>query len=78
LKLKKLKDPIFPSLSSLLAGWLDPYTIFYLCFCIVQITGLGIAETYILFQETLCTTLMIPAARKMINASGKTVLGWVV
>jgi hypothetical protein len=28
-----------------LAGWLDPQKKFYLCFCVVQITGLGIVET---------------------------------
>jgi hypothetical protein len=33
------------SFSVVIIGWLDPHTIFYLCFCIVQVTGLGIAET---------------------------------
>jgi hypothetical protein len=63
LKLKKKKRSNFSFsvvIIAWLAGWLDPHTIFYLYFCVVQITELGIAETYIIFQETLCTTLMIP------------------
>jgi uncharacterized membrane protein YeaQ/YmgE (transglycosylase-associated protein family) len=36
---------IIGGLAGWLAGWLDPHTIFYLCFRVVQITGLGIAET---------------------------------